>query len=120
VRIACWIPKATNTISQYVIRIAFPLPQRLSEGFSVFRCTQMACLFFFVWHRTVILLWPLLFTKRKLTVVGSWAGGGGGGKQGAGAGGGGGGGGGGRNIGSAAGSGMRVSNDVYPQLIEFM
>jgi len=24
-RIACWIPKATNTYSEYVIRIAFPL-----------------------------------------------------------------------------------------------
>jgi len=24
-RIACWIPKATNTLSEYVILIAFPL-----------------------------------------------------------------------------------------------
>jgi len=28
-RIACWIPKATNTHSQYVILIAFPLQQWL-------------------------------------------------------------------------------------------
>jgi len=28
-RIACWIPNATNTHSQYVILIAFPLKQRL-------------------------------------------------------------------------------------------
>jgi hypothetical protein len=26
-RIACWMPKATNTQSKYVIRIAFPLQQ---------------------------------------------------------------------------------------------
>jgi len=30
-RIACWIPKATNTNSQYVILIAFPLQQWLYE-----------------------------------------------------------------------------------------
>ena len=30
-RIACWIPKATNTHSQYVILIVFPLQQRLNE-----------------------------------------------------------------------------------------
>ena len=28
-RIACWIPKATNTNSEYVIITAFPLQQRL-------------------------------------------------------------------------------------------
>jgi hypothetical protein len=31
-RIACWIPKATNTHSEYVIRIAFPLQQWLHEN----------------------------------------------------------------------------------------
>jgi hypothetical protein len=30
-RIACWIPKATDTPSEYVLRIAFPLQQRLHE-----------------------------------------------------------------------------------------
>jgi len=30
-RIACWIPKATNIHSQYVILIAFPLQQWLQE-----------------------------------------------------------------------------------------
>jgi len=29
-RIACWIPKATNTHSQYVILIAFPMQQWLN------------------------------------------------------------------------------------------
>jgi hypothetical protein len=35
VRIACWIPKATNTHSQYVILIAFPLKQWVTEPVSV-------------------------------------------------------------------------------------
>jgi len=30
-RIACWMPKATNTHSQYVLLIAFPLQQWLHE-----------------------------------------------------------------------------------------
>ena len=30
-RIACWIPKATNTHAEYVILIAIPLQQRLHE-----------------------------------------------------------------------------------------
>jgi len=38
-RIACWIPKATNTHSDYVRIIAFPLQQRLCEGVSVLRHT---------------------------------------------------------------------------------
>jgi len=33
-RTACWIPKATNTLSQYVIFIAFPLEQWLHERVS--------------------------------------------------------------------------------------
>jgi hypothetical protein len=38
-RIACWIPKATNTHSQYVILIAFPLQQWLHERTSMLRYT---------------------------------------------------------------------------------
>jgi hypothetical protein len=34
-RIACWIPKATNTYSEYVPLIAFPLQQWLHERVSV-------------------------------------------------------------------------------------
>jgi hypothetical protein len=34
-RISCWIPKATNTHSEYVIVIAFPLQQWLHESSSV-------------------------------------------------------------------------------------
>ena len=43
-RIACWIPKATNTHSQYVIVIAFPLQQWLRERASTLRYTCIACL----------------------------------------------------------------------------
>ena len=43
-RIACWIPKATNTDSEYVIFIAFPLQQWLHEHASVLCYTYIACL----------------------------------------------------------------------------
>jgi hypothetical protein len=42
--IACWIPRATNTHSEYVILIAFPLPQWLHERASMLRYTYTACL----------------------------------------------------------------------------
>ena len=44
VRIACWIPKATNTLSEHVIRIAFPLHQWLHELSTMLRHTYIACL----------------------------------------------------------------------------
>jgi len=40
-RIACWIPKATNTHSGCVILIAFPLHERAS----MLRYMHIACLF---------------------------------------------------------------------------
>jgi hypothetical protein len=43
-RIACWITKATNTHSEYVIVIAFPLQQWLHERASMLRYTYIACL----------------------------------------------------------------------------
>jgi hypothetical protein len=43
-RIACWIPKVTNTHSEYVILIAFPLQQWSHERASVSRYTYIACL----------------------------------------------------------------------------
>jgi hypothetical protein len=45
-RIACWIPKATNTHSEYVILVAFPLQQWLHERASVLRYTHIASLDF--------------------------------------------------------------------------
>jgi len=41
-RIACWIPKATNTQWEYVIFFAFPLQQWLHERASMFRYTCLA------------------------------------------------------------------------------
>jgi len=42
-RIAYWIPKATNTLSEYVIHIAFLLQQCLHERASLLRYTYTAC-----------------------------------------------------------------------------
>ena len=42
-RIACWITKATNARSEYVILIAFPLQQWLFERASMLRYTYVAC-----------------------------------------------------------------------------
>jgi hypothetical protein len=41
-RSAWWIPKATNTHSEYVILIAFPLQQWLRQRATVLRCTYIA------------------------------------------------------------------------------
>jgi hypothetical protein len=43
-RIACWIPKATNTHSEYVILIAFPQQQWLHERAAMLRRMYIACL----------------------------------------------------------------------------
>ena len=42
--IACWTPNATNTQSQYVTIISFPLQQRLHERASMLRYTYITCL----------------------------------------------------------------------------
>jgi len=42
--IACWISKATNTHSEYVILIAFPLRYWLHERASMLRYTYIVCL----------------------------------------------------------------------------
>jgi hypothetical protein len=43
-RFACWITKATDTHSQYVILIAFPRQQSLRERASILSYTYIACL----------------------------------------------------------------------------
>jgi hypothetical protein len=43
-RFACWITKATDTHSEYVILIVFPRQQWLRERPSVLRYTYIACL----------------------------------------------------------------------------
>ena len=42
-RIPCWIPKATDTHSQYVTLTAFPLQQWLNEHTSILRYTYIGC-----------------------------------------------------------------------------
>jgi len=42
-QIACWIAKSTNTYSEYVIIIAFPLQQQLHECALMLRYTYIAC-----------------------------------------------------------------------------
>jgi hypothetical protein len=44
IRIACWILKATNTHSEYVILIAFMLQKWLHEGASLLRYYEAVCL----------------------------------------------------------------------------
>jgi hypothetical protein len=43
-RIACWIPRATNTQSEYAVSITFPLQQWLHECASTLRNMYIACL----------------------------------------------------------------------------
>jgi len=43
-RFACWIPNTTDTHSEYVIFIAFPLHQWLQERASILRYTFIDCI----------------------------------------------------------------------------
>jgi len=42
--IACWIPKVTNTHSEYVILIDFPLQQQVHEHASMLCYMYIVCL----------------------------------------------------------------------------
>jgi hypothetical protein len=44
-RIGCWIPKATDKLSEYIILIAFPLQQWLHERASILRYSTSPVLF---------------------------------------------------------------------------
>jgi hypothetical protein len=58
-RIACWIPKATNTHSEYVILIAFQLQQWLHNRASMLRYTYIdyLVLFYLVFHFCIFVLY---------------------------------------------------------------
>jgi len=45
-RIACWLHKATNTHSEYVILISFTMRQELHERALMLRYTYIVCLVF--------------------------------------------------------------------------
>ena len=49
-RFACWMIKATDTHSEYVILIGFPRQQWLRERVSMLRCTYTACLLCDAWR----------------------------------------------------------------------
>ena len=65
VRVACWITKATDTHSEYLIVIASPLQQWLRERAPVFRYTYIACLVGVNVSYNYFLLFPisLFFSK---------------------------------------------------------
>jgi len=48
-RIACWVTKATNTLSEYVILIAFPLQRWLPERATMLRYMCIVCRIL-TWH----------------------------------------------------------------------
>ena len=47
-RIVCWVPKATDTQSEYVMRIGFPLQQWLLQNAPVLRYVYIAGIVWFV------------------------------------------------------------------------
>jgi hypothetical protein len=55
-RFACWITKATDTHSEYVILIAFSLQQWLRERASMLRYTYIACLVSIRDHNNTLLI----------------------------------------------------------------
>jgi len=63
-RIACWIPKATNTHSENVIFIAFPLQQRLQECALMLRYTYIGCLVYLL----VLKNYYIYFISAKLSM----------------------------------------------------
>ena len=82
IRIASWVPKATNTNSEYVIIIAVPLQRSLHERASMLRYTHISCLVaisFFIYYLlenlSVDYVYPWTLTallsnlQRKLTTV---------------------------------------------------
>ena len=63
-RIACWITKATNTHSQYVILIAFPLQQWLHERAKMLRYKYIVGL-------VIYYCFPQVSYSSPLPIVGS-------------------------------------------------
>jgi hypothetical protein len=60
-RIACWIPKAADTHSEYITLIAFPLQQWLLERASLLRYTHIASLVLIADTRLtfILLMWRI-------------------------------------------------------------
>ena len=60
-RIACWITRATNTHSEYVTLIDFPLQQWLHERVSMLRYTYTVCL--------VLYMYPFHTEQFRISIV---------------------------------------------------
>ena len=54
-RLKCWLRKVTDTHSEYVMLIAFPLQQLLHERTSLLRYTYIACLVCCIFELQVII-----------------------------------------------------------------
>jgi hypothetical protein len=63
-RIARWIPKATNTNSEYVMLIAFPLQHWLHERALILRYTLFSCVAVRL-HRTAACSGPIVRPQVK-------------------------------------------------------
>jgi hypothetical protein len=68
-RIACWIPKVTNTHSKYVIFTSVPLQQTLHEPASVLRCTCTACLAELHYYCILCLYWLLFLCSVAVLLI---------------------------------------------------
>jgi hypothetical protein len=55
-RIACWITKATNSHSEYVMLVAFPLQRSLHESASMFPSLCIACLVILLHYIIIIVM----------------------------------------------------------------
>ena len=66
-RIVCWIPKATNTYSECIIPIDFPLQQWLHERASMLRYTCIACLVWVTWRQYCMLAVSVQSNGRTVT-----------------------------------------------------
>jgi hypothetical protein len=65
--IACWIPKATNAHSSWVILVAIPLQQQLHERVLTLLHTYIACLVIFVFISTETMI-PITSYARDIGV----------------------------------------------------
>ena len=54
-RAECWLPQTTNTHSEYVIIIVFPMQQWLQERASVLRYAYIADIVLFLQKRQILL-----------------------------------------------------------------
>jgi len=71
--LACWMPKATDTHSEYVILVAFPRQQWLRERASVLRYTYIACLVFSQSSLTLPLLVTSNYTVTPSMFINMWS-----------------------------------------------